>query len=404
MMRRLIVLMIVLLGLPAEYASAGGATGSISGAIFHDVNGDGVRSGQEPGLGGREVTLERADGPPLVATTTASGAFRFDELVAGSYTVQADPNEIRTECDETPFLFNPYVEDYCIEVSLPWIPTGQDALEVELSDGGSVQRNIGARPADIAVLGGIALLEDRRAPEGTLIEAVFNGQECGVGQTTAATTGLNFVIDVLGAGERAGCPAPGDSLRFRVGGLSAPEVRFYEPFSSTLGGGGLQTQPLTAIREHSWLWAERRATEHPPPGTVLEALVDGVVCGEVEVEYIGGEAGFSSLLVASDELIDGCGRDATEISFRTESLDGAITLPWEVDVREMEPRLFGDVNCNYGASAVDALLMLQVVSDLRTGFPCAEGADVSRSGATDVIDAALVLQFSAGMIQQLPVA
>ncbi len=401
-MRRLaFVVVILLFGFSAEEASGGGAA-VIRGAIFHDLDGDSVRDAAEPGLPGREVTLERAGSPQRIATTRADGTYRFDGLEPATYTLRAVPHEFRTDCGDTSFLFNPYVEDYCAEVRLPWNVTGAESVELTASAGAVVDQDFGARPSDIAVIGGIALLEDRRAPEGTLMEAVFNGQECGSGMTTGEQTGLNFVFDVLGADERAGCPISGDSLRFRVGGLSAPEVRFYEPFAET-AGGGLQVQPLTAIRQHSWLWAERRTAEAPPPGTILEALIDGTVCGSVDVEHAGGESGFSHLLVASDELISGCGRDGTMISFRTASLDGAATLRWEVDVREMEPRLYGDVNCNYAASAVDALLLLQVITGLRTGFSCAEGADVSEDGTTDAVDAALVLQFSAGMLERLPV-
>ncbi len=398
----MIVLGMLLLGLSSEYASAGDTTGSISGMIFYDVDGDGVRDAGEQGLAGRSLILMRDGKFGLVATTTVSGSYRFDSVEAGSYTLQAVPHELRSDCTDRPFSFNPYVQGYCENFLLPWNTTGQDILDVALSAGAVVQLDFGARPADMAVIGGIALLEDARAPEGTPIEAVFNGQECGTATATGAQTELNFLIEVLGASERPGCPAAGDTLHFRVGGLAAPEVRFYVPFAET-ADGGLQLQPLTAIRQHSWLWAERRVSEPPPPATVLEALVDGTVCGRVDVEYVGEEAGFSRLLVASDELIDGCGRDGATISFRTASLDGAATLPWEVDVREMTPRLYGDVNCNYGASAVDALLVLQVVSGLRSGLPCPEGGDVSRNGATDAIDAALVLQFSAGLVERLPV-
>ena len=44
------------------------------------------------------------------------------------------------------------------------------------------------------------------------------------------------------------------------------------------------------------------------------------------------------------------------MSFRTAQLDGAVTLPWSAHLREVTLRFYGDVNCNYAASAVDALL------------------------------------------------
>jgi len=403
MKRSILALMIAAYILPIAYAQAGAATGSISGVIFHDVDIDGVRDAGELGLDGRSVILSRDGSPIDSANSAADGSYQFDGVQPGSYALQAVTQQSRGECGDIPLIFNPYVQSYCANFRLPWNTTGQDILDVALSAGSVVQLDFGALPADVAVVGGIALLEDARAPEGTLIEAVFNGQECGTATATGAQTELNFLIEVLGAGERPGCPATGDTLRFRVGGLAAPEVRFYVPFAET-AGGGLQLQPLTAIRQHSWLWAERRVSDAPPLNTVLEALVDGTVCGRVDVEYVGEEAGFSNLLVASDELVDGCGRDGATISFRTASLDGAATLPWEVDVREMTPRLYGDVDCNYGASAVDALLVLQVVSGLRTGLPCREGGDVTRDGATDAVDATLVLQFGAGLLERLPVS
>ena len=400
------ILLLVALGAAVSFgigrASAETADGSIAGVIYYDLDGDGVRDDGEPGLAGRSLVLTRDGSQASVAGTAMDGSYRVDGLKAGSYTLQAVPHENRGECRDTPFLFNPYVQGYCENFRLPWSTTRPDSVAVTIGGGSTAEEHFGARPADIAVIGGIALLEDARAPDGTLIEAVFNGQECGTATATGAQTELNFLIEVLGAGERPGCPVAGDTLRFRIDGLTAPEVRFYVPFAET-NGGGLEIQPLTAIRRHSWLWAERLVSDAPPPGTMLEALVDGTVCGSVEVEYVGGEVGFSRLLVASDELVEGCGRDGAMISFRTESLDAVTELRWEVDVREMTPRFYGDVNCNYAASSVDALLLLQLVGGLRTGLPCREGGDVSQDGVTNAVDATLVLQFGAGLLERLAV-
>jgi hypothetical protein len=383
-----------------ERAEAGTATGSISGVLYHDLDGDGLRDSGETGLAGRIVILSR-DGTPIdSAGSVADGSYQFESVQPGSYALQAVTLQQRSQCGDRPFIFNPYVQRYCATYPLPWNTTRPDSVAVTIGMGAAVIEDFGAQPADVAVIGGIALLEDGRAQEGTLIEAVFNDQECGTASTTAKEPGLNFLIEVLGDGERAGCPAAGDPFRFRVGGVAAAEVRFYEPFERT--GGRLEIQPLSAIRQHSWLWAERRTSDPPLPGAILEALVGGTICGRTEVEYVGQEAGFSRLLVASDELIDGCGNADAVISFRTASLDGATTLRWESDIREMSPQFYGDVTCNYGASALDALLLLQMVGGARAGLPCPDGSDVSGSGATDAIDAALVLQFGAGFLERLP--
>lgn len=69
----------------------GVTTGSLSGEVFVDLDGDGVRSVGESGLGGVNVTLTGAnlDGAitPLMATTSGDGRFAFTGLLSGTYVV-----------------------------------------------------------------------------------------------------------------------------------------------------------------------------------------------------------------------------------------------------------------------------------------------------------------------------
>ena len=62
----------------------------------------------------------------------------------------------------------------------------------------------------------------------------------------------------------------------------------------------------------------------------------------------------------------------------------------------------GDVNCNGSVDAVDAALVLQFNAGLFASVPCAEGADVNGDGDITSVDAALILQFVAGLIGRLP--
>ncbi len=62
----------------------------------------------------------------------------------------------------------------------------------------------------------------------------------------------------------------------------------------------------------------------------------------------------------------------------------------------------GDVNCSGQANSIDAALLLQFGAGLISSFVCEQNADVNHSGAADAIDAALVLQYSAGLIDNLP--
>lgn len=71
--------------------------GSISGAVWNDLNGDGLRTRNEPGVGGVTVSLT-SDGMqgapiPLVryAVTDPVGGYRFESLPAGYYDVAVEP-------------------------------------------------------------------------------------------------------------------------------------------------------------------------------------------------------------------------------------------------------------------------------------------------------------------------
>jgi hypothetical protein len=61
----------------------------------------------------------------------------------------------------------------------------------------------------------------------------------------------------------------------------------------------------------------------------------------------------------------------------------------------------GDANCDGVVNAIDVALVLQYSAGLLAQLPCPAAADVNHSGAADAIDAALILQFIAGLIAQL---
>ncbi len=65
------------------------------------------------------------------------------------------------------------------------------------------------------------------------------------------------------------------------------------------------------------------------------------------------------------------------------------------------PGLLGDVDCNGAVNSIDAALILQHTAGIVGALPCGENADVSGDGNVNAVDAALVLQFSAGLLQSL---
>lgn len=62
----------------------------------------------------------------------------------------------------------------------------------------------------------------------------------------------------------------------------------------------------------------------------------------------------------------------------------------------------GDVNCNGPANAIDAALVLQYGAGLLPSLSCPDAADVNGNERIDSRDAALILQFTAGLLNQLP--
>ncbi len=77
----------------------------------------------------------------------------------------------------------------------------------------------------------------------------------------------------------------------------------------------------------------------------------------------------------------------------------------EVLIYGSDPRraaFAGDVNCDGEVSSIDAALILQLTAGVVAALSCEESADVNGDSATTSIDAAIILQFTAGLIDSLP--
>jgi hypothetical protein len=70
-------------------------TGRIGDFVWHDQDCDGIQDAGEPGLGGVTVRLRDSSGTVIATTVTdPNGAYLFDGLCAGDYTVDADESTL----------------------------------------------------------------------------------------------------------------------------------------------------------------------------------------------------------------------------------------------------------------------------------------------------------------------
>jgi len=64
----------------------------------------------------------------------------------------------------------------------------------------------------------------------------------------------------------------------------------------------------------------------------------------------------------------------------------------------------GDFNCDGSINSIDAELILQLTADLIQPFDCTGAGDANADGSTNSIDATLVLQYVAGLINTFPLS
>jgi len=395
----LVVLLVAILAISLHGgAGAGSPTGSVSGVLFDDLDGNGVRDAGEPGLPGQAIGL---DGVAAQFTRTDDdGSFEFPVVDPGEYVLSTNiPDGVGFCVDVIPG-FDPLLRSWCLSIELPWDAT-PEPVPITVEPGSQLTFELAARPADVAFLTGIAVLEDDYAPDGTTVAAFVDGQECG--STTTGGFELNYELFVLGARERDGCAEPGDTVTFEIGGVPAQDTTTFTPFVQRSGFGLFQIENLVASENYAWYWFQGPMGASARQNIQVEAVIDAV-CGEATVQELafgGAFLGFSRLIVPSEEILPGCGRAGASVSFLVDGILSQTKVAWEPGVHQIDLYMAGDADCDLLTNAVDASLVLQLEADLVDDVACTHLADVTGDGLVDSRDAARILQFVAGLIDGL---
>jgi len=128
-------------------------------------------------------------------------------------------------------------------------------------------------------------------------------------------------------------------------------------------------------------------------GTLMELDVQ---CQELGIRRVSFEGNYwNDYLIPQGTALVTVGPRASgflEIDCRAES--DATPMP-------TSPRQPGDVNCDGTVNSVDAALVLQYSAGLVGSLRCHDQADVNRDRSVNAVDAALILQYVAGLISSL---
>src|ERR1700694_4993046 len=131
-----------------------------------------------------------------------------------------------------------------------------------------------AQGADAMLVYGRAILRDNYA-SGDAVQALVDGQNC---STTVSEGGgySPFELRISGASEMSGCAQDGDVVSFRIGGVDASETLVFHHFSPVLIS-------LTAMPDVAWYWSQSVRAGEPIVGTLVEALVGKMSCGQATI-------------------------------------------------------------------------------------------------------------------------
>lgn len=327
------------------------ADGQVRGLVYHDVNGNGMLEEGEPNASGPPFELQlTGEDYSDNAATFDSGGFVFYGVPPGRYTLTADLGQHSRPCvaplPDT-FSYEPLASPtFCADLTHPWDSTSSDPVAITVPPSSSIEVNFGAQPIDMATVAGGIILEDQFAPVGTTIEARFGDTICGQATSSEQSGTTFFQMDVFGAGERPGCPSPGDELQLTARGIPAGTVTWYpfaEPPETGYGNSGFILANAVAMQHNAWYWGSSFGDFSQLGQAGVQAMIGTTVCGESTLGYVPilgysvedtVDAGFGKLIVPSEDIQPGCGRPGATVTL---TVNGAAvgSMPWQPGLQEV---------------------------------------------------------------------
>ena len=135
-------------------------------------------------------------------------------------------------------------------------------------------------------------------------------------------------------------------------------------------------------------------------GASATPLVGDLNFGSITFECVS--QGVSALAIGIVVLEHRIGDQLQEAQSETEN--GQIVCSNDVPqpTLSVPATIVGDASCDGLVNPLDAALILQLTAGMIAALPCPGGGDTNGDGTTNPLDAALVLQFSAGLLDSLP--
>jgi len=308
---------------------------SISGVLWWDVDGDGIRQPNESGIGQPGITLYGPGNLRQTTRTAFSGVFTFSGLTPGEYVLEANFSGV-------------YMTHPVAKYEAPF------TRSVSLSSQSVTGADIGLYlPEGIPMYSGTVWING--APVRAKVRAMIDEVDCtGPAPTPPPHTAANaYWLKVLSHEQKPGCGEHGDMITFTIDGMPAPQRDEWRPVGSGEPASPLSRSNFNLIIGPEFTVLYPYVVEHEPSeehreshSNVIVALIDGEACGTTLPTSLGGDR----LIIKPRELPGGCGYEGAQITFAVNgyAADGIAYWLGEIDYRELKLEL------NHGPGSSEA--------------------------------------------------